>query len=144
MHQTDQLTTNAMVERYGAAWAANDLEAIMALQGEDMVFQLHADGFEAAVGADAVRAQFAYFLEAWADLRFETRELRVAGDLFTNEYRFSAELVKPFPLQGEVIAPSRRRVEVDGVDVITVRDGLVRTKHTYMDTLALRRQLTDG
>lgn len=144
MQQTDQLTTRAVADRYGAAWAANDLEAIMALQGEDMVFHLHAAGFERAMGPEAVRAQFAYFFEAWADLRFETRELRVAGDLFTNEYRFSAELVKPFPLQDEVIEPSGRRVDVDGVDVITVRDGLVRTKHTYMDTLALHRQLTGG
>lgn len=139
--QTEQVTTEAVAERYGAAWNANDLDAIMALQGEDMVFQLHAEGFEPAVGAEAVRAQFAYLFEAWADLRFETRELRIAGELFTNEYRFSAELVRPFPLQGEVIEPSGRRVEVDGADVITVRDGLVCTKHTYMDTLAMRRQL---
>lgn len=144
MKQTEQLTTEALAERYGAAWNENDLEAIMALQGEGMVFQLHADGFEPALGPEAVRAQFAYFFEAWADLRFETRELRIAGELFTDEYRFSAGLVRPFPLHGEVIEPSGRRVEVDGVDVITVGDGLVRTKHTYMDTLAMRRQLTDG
>jgi ketosteroid isomerase-like protein len=141
MQPVEILSTEAIAERYGAAWVANDLEAIMALQGEDMVFQLHADGFEPAVGADAVGAQFAYLFDAWADLRFETRELRIAGDLFTNEYRFSAELVKPVPLQGEVIEPCGRRVGLDGVDVITVRDGLVRTKHTYMDTLAMRRQL---
>src|SRR4051812_9005095 len=102
MQQTDPLTTATVAERYGAAWADNDLDAIMALQGDDMVFQLHAAGFEPAVGPEAVRAQFAYFLEAWADPRFETREMHVAGDLFTNEYRFSAELVKPFPLLGEV------------------------------------------
>jgi len=141
MQQTEQLTTEVLAERYGTAWNDNDLEAIMALQGEDMVFQLHAEGFEPAVGPDAVRAQFAYFLEAWADLRFEVRDLRVAGELFTNEYGFSAELVRPFPLVGEMIEPNGRRVEIDGVDVITVRDGLVRTKHTYMDTLAMRRQL---
>lgn len=130
--------------RYGAAWDANDLEAIMELQGDDMVFQLHTDGFALAVGREAVRAQFAYFFDAWADLRFEVRELRAGGELVTNEYRFSAELVRPFPLHGDVIEPSGRRVEVDGVDVITVRDGLVRTKHTYLDTLAMRRQLGGG
>ena len=42
-----------------------------------------------------------------------------------------------------MIAPTGRGVDMDGVDVITVRDGLVRSKHTYMDTLAMRRQL-DG
>lgn len=141
MQPVEVLSTEAIAERCGAAWNANDLEAIMALQGDDMVFQLHAEGFEPTVGEAAVRAQFAYFFEAWKNLRFEVRELRVAGELFTNEYRFSAELVKPFPLHGEVIEPSGHRVGVDGVDVITVRDGLVRTKDTYMDTLAMRRQL---
>ena len=48
----------------------HDLDAIMALQADDMVFQLHAEGFERAVGAETIRAQFAYFLEAWSDLRF--------------------------------------------------------------------------
>ena len=41
-----------------------------------------------------------------------------------------------------MIAPTGRGVDMDGVDVITVRDGLVRSKHTYMD-MAMRRQL-DG
>lgn len=137
----DVPSTTTVAERYGAAWEANDLEAIMALQGRDMVFRLHAEGFEPAVGADAVRAQFAYFFEAWDKLSFETNELRVTDELFTNQYRFSAELVLPFPMGGEVIEPSGRRAEIEGVDVITVRDGLVRTKHTYVDTLAMRRQL---
>ncbi|MHC9294949.1 nuclear transport factor 2 family protein [Mycobacterium sp. LTG2003] len=136
------MDVEAIAEKYNAAWNANDLEAILGLQGEDMVFQLHAAGFEPAVGAEAVRTQFAYFLDAWDGLRFEARDVRVAGELIANEYRFSATLVKPFPLQGDLIAPSSRRVEADGVDVITVRDGLVRTKHMYLDTLAMRRQLS--
>ena len=143
MQQTEQLTTEALAERYGAAWNEHDLEAIMALQGDDMVFQLHAEGFEAAVGPAACRAQFAYFLDAWGDMLFAERSLRVHGELIVNEFRFTGELVKPFPLLGEVIEPAGRSVDVDGVDVITARDGLIRSKHTYMDTLAMRRQL-DG
>jgi ketosteroid isomerase-like protein len=139
--QTDQLTTQDLADRYGAAWGENDVDAIMALQGEDMVFQLHAAGFEPAIGPEAVRAQFAYFFEAWDPMRFETRSMRVAEGVFVNEFRFMATLVKPFPLLGEVIEPSGRSVDVHGVDVITERDGLVRSKHTYMDTLTLRRQL---
>jgi ketosteroid isomerase-like protein len=33
------------------------------------------------------------------------------------------------------------RVEVDCVDVIEVRDGLVSSKQTYIDSLAMQRQL---
>jgi ketosteroid isomerase-like protein len=141
MPQTTELTTAELAQRYGDAWNENDLEAIMALQGDDIVFHMHSEGFEPAVGSEAVRAQFAYFLEAWEGMHFAERELSVRDGLFVNEYRFSATLVKPFPLLGEVIEPNGRGVDVDGLDVITTRDGLVRTKHTYMDTLAMRRQL---
>ncbi len=141
MQQTEQLTTEALAQRYGDAWNEHDLEAILAMQGEDMVFQLHAEGFEAAVGPDACRAQFAYFFDAWKDMWFAERSLRVQGELIVHEFRFTAELVKPFPLLGEIVEPAGRSVDVDGVDVITARDGLIRSKHTYMDTLAMRRQL---
>ena len=143
MQPVEELTTQALAERYGAAWNANDVDAIMGMQTDDMVFKLHSAGFEAAVGPEAVRAQFAYFFDAWEGMHFETRELHVEGELFVHEFRFTAKLVKPFPLLGEVIEPSEHGVDIDGVDVITTRDGFVRSKHTYMDTLAMRRQL-DG
>ena len=142
MEPVDVLSTATIAGRYGIAWNDNDLDAIMALQGEDMVFRMHAGGFGPAVGAEAVRAHFAFFFDAWADLRFTTVALHVADDLFTNQYRVSARLVKPFPLQGKVMEPNGRRVDVEGADVITVRGGLVRTKDTYLDTLALHHQLT--
>ncbi|GAB3576406.1 hypothetical protein GCM10027445_40470 [Amycolatopsis endophytica] len=143
MESTEIPGTATVAERYGAAWNAHDLDAIMALQGTDMVFRLHAAGFEPAVGAEAVRWQFAYFFRAWADMHFETTELSVGDELFINQYRFHATLVQPFPLHGEAVDPGGR-VVVDGVDVITVVDGLVRTKDTYLDTLAMHRMLTAG
>ena len=36
---------------------------------------------------------------------------------------------------------SGARVEVDCVDVIEVRDGLVSSKQTYIDSLTMQRQL---
>ncbi len=39
------------------------------------------------------------------------------------------------------MATSGARVEVDCVDVIEVRDGLVASKQTYIDSLAMQRQL---
>jgi SnoaL-like polyketide cyclase len=143
MHQTAQLTNEQIAARYGDAWNENDLETIMAMQGEDMVFRLHIDGFEAAIGPEAVRAQFGYFFDAWAGMHFETQEQHLSGGLFVHQFRFSGKLAKPFPLVSEVIEPSDQAVDVDGVDVISIREALVRSKHTYLDSLALRRQL-DG
>ena len=45
-------------ERYFAAWAAHDPDAIVALHTPDTQFWMHLDG-EPVVGRDAVRATFA-------------------------------------------------------------------------------------
>lgn len=143
MPSVETATTREIAERYGEAWNENDLEAILAMQSDDFVFCLHSEGYEPAIGPEQARAQFAYFFDAFEGMHFEIGELRVDGELVTNEFRFSGTLVKPFPLVGEVVEPTGRQVSVDGVDVITIRDGLVRSKHTYMDTLAIRRQIDE-
>jgi hypothetical protein len=50
--------------RYGAAWAAHDLDGIMALHTADTVFHLHGDTAP-AVGSAATREAFATAMEQW-------------------------------------------------------------------------------
>jgi hypothetical protein len=50
--------------RYGEAWVAHDLDAIMAMHTEDTVFHLHG-GSEAATGRAAVREPFAIAYEGF-------------------------------------------------------------------------------
>ena len=69
----------ATIERYNAAWAAHDVEAIMALHAPDMVFENHTAG-ERAEG-EAVRAHVTAIFEAWPDIAFTTRRLYVRDDL---------------------------------------------------------------
>jgi ketosteroid isomerase-like protein len=66
---------------YGAAWAAHDLDAIMALHTEDTVFHLHGDS-EPAVGWSAAREAFAAALDEWPDIRFERRRVHVGSGHF--------------------------------------------------------------
>ena len=44
-------------------------------------------------------------------------------------------------VEGESLGDRGARVEVDCVDVIEVRDGLVASKQTYLDSRELQRQL---
>jgi ketosteroid isomerase-like protein len=44
-------------------------------------------------------------------------------------------------VDGEALGTQGARVEVDCVDVIEVRDGLVASKQTYLDSQAMERQL---
>lgn len=115
--------------RYGEAWARRDLNAIMALHTQDTVFQLHGD-VAPAVGSAATREAFASAMEQWPDIRFERKRVHLGAEHFVSEYVMAASL-------------SGREIVCDGVDVFSVRDGLVARKDTYLDWAAVHRQTAD-
>jgi ketosteroid isomerase-like protein len=115
--------------RYGAAWAARDVEAIMALHTEDTVFHLHGGG-EPAVGSSATRDAFAKAIAEWGDIRFERKRVHIGSDHFVSEYEMTA-------------SKDGHQIVCDGADVVTVVDGLVARKDTYLDSAAIERQLED-
>ena len=116
-----------LAARYGAAWAAHDLDAIMAMHTEDTVFHLHGGG-EPAVGFGATRAAFAASASQWPDLRFVKSRVYVGDGHYVSEYEMSA-------------TSDGKRVTCDGVDVIAVTDGRIARKDTYLDWPAIQRQL---
>lgn len=105
-----------VVEAFGAAWGAHDLDAALALVTDDCVFESTGPAPDGTryVGRDAVR-------EAWQPIfddrssSFEVEELVAAGDRVTQRWRYSWA-----------------GGHVRGVDVFTVRDGLVATKLSYV------------
>ncbi len=138
--------TRELAERYGQAWNDHDLETIMSLHADDMVFHLHVDGFEEAATPEAVREQFAYFFAAWPDLHFATQRLTVRDELFVHEFTITGTLALPFPVGAQVAQPEPDRgpIAYPGVDVIPCPAGRVARKDTYLDTEALRRGLGLG
>jgi hypothetical protein len=113
--------------RYGAAWAARDLDAIMAMHTDDTVFHLHGGG-EPATGRSATRGAFATALAAWPDIRFDRKRVYIGAEHFVSEYEMSATTAEG------------HRLVCDGVDVFAVEDGLVARKDTYLDWPALQQQ----
>jgi hypothetical protein len=53
----------------------------------------------------------------------------------------SGTLAEPLELEGAVVGEPGARMEVDALDVIDVEDGLLKAKHTYLDSITLLRQL---
>ena len=113
--------------RYAAAWAAHDVDAIMALHTEDTVFHLHGGG-EPSVGWSATRETFAKVIEEWPDIRFEPKRVRLGSAHFVSEYLMSA-------------TKDGHEIACDGVDVFSIEDGLVARKDSYVDWVARQRQL---
>jgi ketosteroid isomerase-like protein len=113
--------------RYGAAWAAHDLDAIMAMHTDDTVFHLHG-GAEPAIGLSAVREAFAAGMEQWPDIRFERKRVHIGSGHFVSEYEMRA-------------SKDGHPIVCDGVDVFTVEGGLIARKDSYLDLSAVQRQL---
>jgi steroid delta-isomerase-like uncharacterized protein len=130
-----------LVQRYGEAWNRQDLDAIMDLHADDCVFVAHAAGSPPADGKEAVREAFAGYIAMMPDINFHERSLHVGEDHWVSESTMTGTVEQAIEVEGESFGTRGARVEVPCVDVIEVRDGLVASKHTYLDTLEMRRQL---
>jgi steroid delta-isomerase-like uncharacterized protein len=139
---TDSTTAIRMLaERYGEAWNRQDLDVIMDLHTEDSVFQAHAPGSPPAEGKQAVREAFAGYIALLPDINFAERALHVGTDHWVLESTMTGTVEQAIEVEGESLGDRGARVEVDCVDVIEVRDGKVASKQTYLDSMAMQRQL---
>ncbi|MFI7547578.1 TIGR03086 family metal-binding protein [Actinoplanes sp. NPDC049599] len=106
----------AAVERFGDAFDAKDINAIMLNMTPDCLFETTSppDGVRHS-GAAAVRAAWHRFFEAAGDHRFTPESRIVAGDqvIVTWRYEWTGGHVR-------------------GVDLFRVRDGLVAEKRAYV------------
>ena len=130
-----------LAERYGEAWNRQDLDAIMDLHAYDCVFVAHAAGSVPAEGKEAVRDAFAGYIALFPDINFAERALHLGKHFWVLESSMTGTVENAIEVDGESLGDSGARVEVDCVDVIEVRDGLVASKQTYLDSRELQRQL---
>jgi ketosteroid isomerase-like protein len=107
-----------LVERYRAGWLGHDVDAIMAVVRDDVVFHNVTAG-ERVEGADAVRAHVAGIHRRWPDLAFVEHGLYVIADTGVAEWTARAT------------AADGRSLEWDGIDVINCRDGLIVRNAVY-------------
>lgn len=133
--------TQELAGRYGDAWNAQDLEAIVAMHAPDGIFHLHAPGSAPVEGRDALREAFAGFLAQLPDINFEPVRLRAGQDFWVLESRMSGTVSAPIEAGDRTVDVPGARVEVDFLDVIAVEDGLLARKDSYLDTLDFQAQL---
>jgi ketosteroid isomerase-like protein len=110
----------ALIDRYDAAWNAQELDAIASMHDDAIVFDNHTAG-ECVEGAAAVRAHVAAIFARWPTLRFERRALRLGDDFAVSEWTARAT----HPDDG-------RALEWDGVDVFPITAaGRIARKDIY-------------
>ncbi|RJQ56689.1 MAG: DUF4440 domain-containing protein [Actinobacteria bacterium] len=125
-----------------AAWNARDLEAFVALLAEDVEWYDPAMPQPPARGRPAVRAFAEAVLEAFPDFEYEVQEPLCSADDGSRcaiVWRISATHLHPLRPLG--YAPTRRKADFDGVDVLDIREGKVTRILTAFDLLPAAEQL---
>ena len=111
-----------LLDRFAEAWNRHDLEALMSMMTDDCVFEASAgpqiDG-RRSEGTQAVRAAFAAVFEAFADAHWANCRHFIAGNRGVSEWTFTGT------------QRDGRRVEVNGCDLFTFRDGRIAIKNSY-------------
>ena len=124
------LDVRRLLDEYRAAWLAHDIERVVALVGDDVVYENLTTGVHAE-GRDAFRAHVVETHEHWPGFTFDEHAFYVAGDTGVSEWT------------ARVTAPDGRRLEWDGVDIVTCRDGRVVRNAVY-STAHAPRSLPEG
>jgi hypothetical protein len=112
-------TFEYIARHYADAWNAHDVAAIMSWHADDTRYRLHGEK-QSYDGRDAVAEKFARQLKAAPDIRFALKSLFGGSDHFV----FEATIT--------YTGKSGETVQADGIDLITIRDGLIVTKDSYM------------
>lgn len=129
------------IRRAVEAWNARDLDALVALLAEDVFWDDPAMP-EPARGREAVRRFAAALFRAFPDLEYRpVGEPLVAagGARAVQPWRLSGTMLGPLDPPG--FAPTGRLVEIEGIDLVEVRDGLLSRIVTRFDGLRLAEQV---
>lgn len=111
----------AISERYFAAWADRDPDAIVALHTDDTRFWTHL-GAGPVVGRDAVRDTFGELFDRFPEFSFETYRVLYGEDHWVLDWAL---------ISGDI--------RFDCLDVVMLSpDGLVARKDTFVDAVQLQ------
>ncbi len=118
--------TIALLSRWNDAWNDHDLDRVMELLDDEVVFENWTGGRVA--GKEALRKAWAAWFANHGGFRFTTEDLFV--DEKAGKVLFRWTLDWPSGERGREGQPERRR----GVDVMHFRGGRITEKYTYSKT----------
>ena len=129
-----------LLDRYVERYNAGDLDGVMDLYAEDAVQNMPDGTF---VGRDAIRDRLAQELIAFPDVNHLVRSFVEQADAFCDEWTFAGTHTGSLLLpDGRELAPTGKRVEVNGMEYCRVNDdGKLVVNTLYYDNLAVLAQL---
>src|SRR4030095_4495690 len=112
----------ALLDRFADAWNRHDLDALMSMMTDDCVFEASAGPEvhgQRSEGRPAVRAAYAAGVETFHDAHWANPRHFIDENRGVSEWTFTGTHT------------DGRRVEVNGCDVFTFRDGRIAVKSSY-------------
>jgi hydroxyacylglutathione hydrolase len=134
----DQTTDTTRVAReYFGALGRAERDAQQRYYAADARAHLH--GVLDPCGRDEMASFFADLFDAFPDWRFEILETVAEGDGVAVRWRARGTFAGPGSFMG--FEPNGARVDIEGVDLVRVRDGRISAIEAYMNGAELARQL---
>jgi len=127
----------AVSRRYFEAINSRDLEAAIALWAPGG--REHVRGRIDAPAPDGVRELIGELLAAVPDLNTEVVSTTTEDDRCGVLWRMTGTFAGPGRVGG--VAPTGDRVELEGFDLLTVRDGLIQSNDAFTDSMTFAREI---
>lgn len=126
-----------VTRRYFEAIGAHDVQGAAAMWAPDGRENVRGQGLY--IGPEGLREFIGGLIEAIPDLRVEIVSTTSEGERCALHWRFGGTFAGPGSFNG--IAPTGHRMELEGVDVLTVHDGLIVSNEAFTDTMSVPRQI---
>ncbi len=127
----------AVTRRYFETIGAHDVQGAAAMWAQDGRENVRGQGL--FVGPEGLREFIGSLIEAIPDLTVEILATTTEGERCALHWRFTGTFAGPGSLSG--VAPTGHLLELEGVDVLTVRDGLIQSNDVFIDTMSVPRQI---
>jgi len=127
----------AVVREYFDALLAKDLDRAVATWKPGSQDRLY--GFADIVAPHGIRDYFAGLFGAVPDFTIEVDSMVAEGDQVAVHWHAAGTFDGSQKFQG--LVPNGRRVELEGLDLLTVEDGLIVENHAYTNAMDTARKL---
>jgi steroid delta-isomerase-like uncharacterized protein len=127
----------AVARRYFEAINARDIETAASLWADGG--REHVRGQIDTLAPEGVRLFIGGLIDAVPDLRMEIVSTTTQEDRCAVQWRLTGTFAGPGAFAG--VAPNGRRLDLEGYDLITVRDGLIQSNDAFTDSMSFARQI---
>jgi steroid delta-isomerase-like uncharacterized protein len=135
---TSEATDAATVARaYFDAVGRRDLDAMTEFYEPGGTGEIH--GLIELVVPDSYRAWFGNLFQAFPDFKFEILDVMATGDKAAVRWRARGAFTGPVRFEGMIA--NGAHVDVQGCDVLTIRNGRIHRNDAYMNGADMARQL---